>query len=159
MGILGISNTGSKQLLMRRHTEWVNMVNANCDSSNPKTKDELLRDLRAWEKSQGSGNSTVQAIPTVMAKDFDGAAWASNHSDEFHELIVKARQKRKSPAVDSSTQERGQDRPASSNPGTRTRGSPEELTAQVRARGAHPAILSEVPVIDLEGEGLVYQNG
>ena len=100
---LGIPNSGPKALLMKRHTEWVNLVNANCDSSRPRTKRELLNELDSWERSQGrnilnglAGNETN----SVMRKDFDGAAWASSHGNDFQQLIAKAR--RKPPAKEGS---------------------------------------------------------
>lgn len=93
---LGIPNGGPKALLIKRHTEWVNLVNANCDSSRPRTKRELLSELDTWERSQGrnimnglGGNETS----SVMRKDFDGAAWATSHGNDFQQLIAKARRK------------------------------------------------------------------
>src|SRR5205085_4724334 len=76
---LGISSQGPKLLLQKRHTEWVNLWNANCDSREPKPKRKLLEELDIWERTQGrqilqSMNSTVgggQGVG-VMAKDFDG---------------------------------------------------------------------------------------
>ena len=93
---LGIPSHGPKLLLIKRHTEWVNLVNANCDSSRPRSKRELLNELDTWERSQGrnimnglGGNETS----SVMRKDFDGAAWATNHGNDFQQLIARARQK------------------------------------------------------------------
>ena len=93
---LGIPNGGPRQLLIKRHTEWVNLVNSNCDSSRPRSKRELLSELDVWERSQGrnilnglGGNETN----SVMRKDFDGAAWATNHGNDFQQLIAKARRK------------------------------------------------------------------
>ncbi len=51
---LGISTTGNKPLMERRHTEWVTLWNANCDSKNPRKKSDLLHDLDIWERTQGS---------------------------------------------------------------------------------------------------------
>ncbi|KAI9851862.1 MAG: E3 ubiquitin-protein ligase rad18 [Thelocarpon superellum] len=51
---LGIRNTGSKSQLEKRHTEWVNIWNANCDSERPRSRRELIQDLDGWERSQGS---------------------------------------------------------------------------------------------------------
>ena len=92
---LGIPSHGPKPLLIKRHTEWINLVNANCDSSKPRTKRELLNELDIWERSQGrnilnglGGNET-----SVMRKDFDGAAWATHHGNDFQQLIAKARRK------------------------------------------------------------------
>jgi E3 ubiquitin-protein ligase RAD18 len=90
----GISNAGSKQLMINRHREWVNIWNANCDSSTPRSRRELLRELDIWERTQGSkapqGNGLTN---TVMRKDFDGDAYAKRHHDEFSRLIADAKRK------------------------------------------------------------------
>lgn len=100
---LGIPNWGNKALLARRHSEWVNLWNANCDSSKPRTKRELLHELDGWERSQGglssNGGGGVNGGSSVMKKDFDGSAWAANHNEDFQCLIAKARQKPKTRAA------------------------------------------------------------
>ena len=92
---LGIPSHGPKLLLIKRHTEWVNLVNANCDSSRPRTKRELLNELDVWERSQGRNilNGLGGNEISVMRKDFDGAAWATHHENDFQKLIAKARRK------------------------------------------------------------------
>ncbi|KAL8656948.1 MAG: hypothetical protein Q9226_002419 [Calogaya cf. arnoldii] len=92
---LGIPSTGPRVLLIRRHAEWINIVNANADSSKPKSKREMLRELDIWDRSTGrsiasSGNELNNA-GSIMRKDFDGAAWSANHSSDFQDLISKAR--------------------------------------------------------------------
>ena len=98
---LGIPAWGTRALLIRRHSEWVNLVNANCDAARPRTKRELLQDLDVWERSQGglagNGNGSSDGVGTVMKKDFDGAAWASNHDTDFQRLIAQARRKSAAP--------------------------------------------------------------
>lgn len=73
------------------------MVNANSDSSRPRTKSELLHELRVWDKSQGrqilNAPEDSMGVNSVMRKDFDGTAWATSHDDDFQRLISKARQK------------------------------------------------------------------
>ena len=94
---LGIPNGGPKDLLIRRHTEWVNLVNANCDSSKPKTKRELIQELESWDRTQGrqvlNNCNGVGSASSVMSKNFDGAAWASNHGNNYQSLIAQARRK------------------------------------------------------------------
>lgn len=94
---LGIPNGGPKEMLIRRHTEWVNLVNANCDSLKPKTKRELIHELESWDRTQGrliSNNCNgAGSTSSVMSKNFDGAAWASNHGNNFQALIAQARRK------------------------------------------------------------------
>jgi E3 ubiquitin-protein ligase RAD18 len=80
--------------LQRRHSEWINIWNANCDSTNARSRRELLQDLETWEKSQ---NRPPQAPSTgmVMDKGFDGPTWASSHGNDFKDLIAQARKTRK----------------------------------------------------------------
>lgn len=90
---LGIPNMGPRQLLQRRHTEWMNLWNANCDSKWPKTKWELLRELDAWERTQGGNANPSSHDSTIMDKSFDKAAWSTSHGDDFKQLIANARKK------------------------------------------------------------------
>lgn len=91
---LGIPNWGPRPLLQRRHTEWMNLWNANCDSKTPKSKRELLHELAVWERTQGGhAASSSESSNTVMRKDFDAAAWSNNHEDEFKRLIANARKR------------------------------------------------------------------
>ncbi|MCJ1265570.1 E3 ubiquitin-protein ligase rad18 [Lobaria immixta] len=94
---LGIPSGGPRALLVRRHKEWVNLVNANSDSSRPRTKREMLHELSVWDRSQGRqvSNHTEDSMgsSSVMEKDFDGTAWATSHDDEFQRLISRARKK------------------------------------------------------------------
>ncbi|KAI6832193.1 DNA repair protein rad18 [Hortaea werneckii] len=93
---LGIPAWGNKQLMVRRHVEWVNLWNANCDSRQPRTKRELLSELETWERTQGGRAPGGQAsfAANVMKKDFDGAGWASKNKDEFSRLIADAKRKK-----------------------------------------------------------------
>ena len=86
---LGIPASGPKTALQRRHTAYVNIWNANCDSSTPKPKRQLLQDLDTWERSQDSHHSDP-----VMGKNFDGKAWSEQHESGFQDLIAKARSHR-----------------------------------------------------------------
>jgi E3 ubiquitin-protein ligase RAD18 len=122
---LGIPDWGTKPLLQKRHTEWMNLWNANCDSKIPKPKRDLLRELDVWERAQG-GRAPVPAgsniSNTVMRKDFDGAAWSASHEDNFKKLIENAKKKKgpdipppkpKSPSVS----DENESPPAALNPG------------------------------------------
>ncbi|RKU47205.1 E3 ubiquitin-protein ligase rad18 [Coniochaeta pulveracea] len=91
---LGINSYGSRAHLERRHREWVTLWNANCDSSQPKTRNELLQDLDNWERTVGTGTRSLvygHQAPQVKDKNFDGSAWASKHDDSFKDLIANAR--------------------------------------------------------------------
>ena len=90
--------------MVRRHTEWRNLVNANCDASNPKSKRDLLQILKDWEKAQGTVtvNGTARSTKgsSVMEKDFNRDAWSTSHVSDFRGLIAQARAKAKKTAAD-----------------------------------------------------------
>jgi E3 ubiquitin-protein ligase RAD18 len=90
---LGIPNHGSKELMRRRHTEWVNLWNANCDSRNPVSKRQLLQELRVWEDTLGR-QSDKTGTSGFMAKDFDRDHHVKIQKSNFDELIMQAREKR-----------------------------------------------------------------
>ena len=94
MDELGLPGFGSKQLMVRRHTEWVNLWNANCDSSNPRSKRELLQDLDTWERTQGGRAPVTNQGYGIMRKDFDGDGWANKNKVDFARLIADAKRKK-----------------------------------------------------------------
>jgi E3 ubiquitin-protein ligase RAD18 len=98
LAALGISSSGSKTALQRRHTEFLNIWNANCDSTRPRTKQQLVRDLEEWERSQG----VPPQLDATMKKDFDGHCWSSEHQSDFQRLIAEARGKSSRSATGSS---------------------------------------------------------
>ncbi|KAI1299537.1 DNA repair protein rad18 [Xylaria venustula] len=95
---LGLSTTGNRAALERRHREWVMVWNANCDSQRPRRRVELLHDLDVWERTLGSRAPTTSRSAAVGAqikdKDFDGAAWGVKHDGSFRDLIANARRTR-----------------------------------------------------------------
>ncbi|EXJ78876.1 hypothetical protein A1O1_09278 [Capronia coronata CBS 617.96] len=90
---LGIPNHGSKELMRRRHTEWVNLWNANCDSTNPVSKRQLLQELKVWEDTLGRQGDKAGSTG-FMAKDFDRDHYVRNQKSNFDDLIKQARLKK-----------------------------------------------------------------
>jgi E3 ubiquitin-protein ligase RAD18 len=95
---IGISSVGPRQLLEKRHREWVMIWNANCDSARPKPKSKLLQDLDIWERTQGGSapcnSHSANLGAQIKDKEFDGLGWAAKHSDSFKDLIANARKSR-----------------------------------------------------------------
>lgn len=90
---IGIPNWGSKDLMKRRHVEWLNIYNSNCDADDSvrKNKRQLLKELEEWEQTQGGRAETKEN--KVMKKDFDGHGYMRSHKTDFDDLIARARQK------------------------------------------------------------------
>lgn len=95
---LGVSSTGTRVLLERRHREWRTIWNANCDAVKPRPRAQLVHDLEVWERTQGGRASAMsrlgQNTPLVKDKDFDGDAWASKYNSSFKDLVANARRGR-----------------------------------------------------------------
>jgi len=117
MDELGLPSFGSKQLMVRRHTEWVNLWNANCDSSNSRSKRELLHDLDTWERTQGGRAPTMNQGYGIMRKDFDGNGWANKNKDDFSRLIADARRKKTTAPTSPDPDQKGEKQPAMSENG------------------------------------------
>ncbi|OUM59667.1 hypothetical protein PIROE2DRAFT_14719 [Piromyces sp. E2] len=47
---LKIPSHGDKTLMQKRHAEYVNLFNANCDLEHPKSHQRLVEELKRWEK-------------------------------------------------------------------------------------------------------------
>jgi E3 ubiquitin-protein ligase RAD18 len=111
LGEIGIPSYGPKSLMQRRHMEWMNFWNASCDSTNPKTKKELLRELDVWERTQGRQIANAQGPSGVMAKDFDAEGWTKTNKDDFADLIRSARGEAHKPTQSEANEEADQNRP------------------------------------------------
>jgi hypothetical protein len=88
-------------MLQKRHTHWVNIWNANCDSDTPRSKRELLTELNSWERSQNSNKSPNP----VSKKDFDVDHWSKGHNDQFKSLIAQARRAKMAAKVEKPAEE------------------------------------------------------
>jgi E3 ubiquitin-protein ligase RAD18 len=152
--MLGIPNWGDKQLLIRRHKEWVNLWNANCDSPQQRSKQKLLQELELWERTQGGNASSTQNVSnntaSIMSKEFDGSAWSASHNDDFQKLIAQARQKAKASKAAEKTEEPKVVDAAESQP-AEPQMSSRDLDNASAEDGVECAIAPQPEVIDLDG--------
>ncbi|KAJ4351542.1 E3 ubiquitin-protein ligase rad18 [Didymosphaeria variabile] len=102
---LGIPSWGTKPQMIKRHQEWLNIYNSNCDASDAarKPKRELLKELEEWERTQGGRANHKESH--IMQKDFDGQNHATAHKGQFDDLIANARKHAK--ATPRATNEKG----------------------------------------------------
>lgn len=130
---LGIPEWGTRPLLIRRHTEWMNLWNANSDSRNPKVKRDLLKELDTWEKTQGGRAAAPSSLEnnSIMRKDFNADEWSASHSTDFKRLVANAR-KRSNVQAQSTTPDTSRD-PESEKPVQDPSVRTEEASLSIRA--------------------------
>lgn len=122
---IGIPNWGTKDLMKRRHIEWLNIYNSNCDADESvrKPKRQLIKELEEWENTQG-GRADIRES-RVMRKDFDGSGYAKSHKSDFDDLIAQARKKR---AISKPEDEKEMNENSDENSQIRPQADPEPVT-------------------------------
>ncbi|NWV17878.1 RAD18 ligase, partial [Origma solitaria] len=91
----GLSTSGTRQQLIKRHQEFVHMYNAQCDSLNPKSVAEVVKELEKNEKmrvqlecNKPSENSlTFTKDQSEKEIDEIHAEYRNKHKSEFKFLV------------------------------------------------------------------------
>nr|XP_056719858.1 E3 ubiquitin-protein ligase RAD18 [Euleptes europaea] len=107
-----LSTQGTKQQLIKRHQEFVHMYNAQCDSLNPKSVDEIVKELENNEKTRAQLESKMAGKRDMTFTKHQ----AENEIDEIHrdyrkkhkaefQLLIDQMNKRKKKANKTKTAE------------------------------------------------------
>ncbi|KAM6126411.1 E3 ubiquitin-protein ligase RAD18 [Phoenicopterus ruber ruber] len=91
----GLSTHGTRQQLIRRHQEFVHMYNAQCDSLNPKSVAEVVKELEKNEKIRvqlecnktGENSLTFTKDQTEEEIDEIHTDYRNKHRSEFQFLV------------------------------------------------------------------------
>ncbi|NXR27472.1 RAD18 ligase, partial [Cinclus mexicanus] len=91
----GLSTSGSRQQLIKRHQEFVHMYNAQCDSLNPKSVAEVVKELEKNEKIRvqlecnkpGENSLTFTKDQTEEEIDDIHTEYRNKHRSEFKLLV------------------------------------------------------------------------
>ncbi|NWY71744.1 RAD18 ligase, partial [Erithacus rubecula] len=92
----GLSTSGSRQQLIRRHQEFVHMYNAQCDSLSPKPVAEVVKELERNEKIRvqlecknkpGENSLTFTKDQTEEEIDEIHTEYRNKHRSEFKFLV------------------------------------------------------------------------
>ncbi|XP_063267510.1 E3 ubiquitin-protein ligase RAD18 isoform X3 [Prinia subflava] len=91
----GLSASGTRQQLIKRHQEFVHMYNAQCDSLNPKSVAEVVKELEKNEKIRvqlecnkpGENSLTFTKDQTEEEIDEIHAEYRNKHRSEFKFLV------------------------------------------------------------------------
>ncbi|KAM3620949.1 uncharacterized protein V6R79_003971 [Siganus canaliculatus] len=92
-----LSVHGSRDQLIKRHQDFVHMYNAQCDALNPKSAEEIARELEANEKIRNKLQGKTKPV-MVFAKnqskeeiDEVHTNYRKQHSSDFSRLIAQVR--------------------------------------------------------------------
>ncbi|NXH38180.1 RAD18 ligase, partial [Dicaeum eximium] len=147
----GLSTSGTRQQLIKRHQEFVHMYNAQCDSLNPKSVAEVVKELEKNEKirvqlecSKPSENSlTFTKDQTEEEIDEIHTEYRNRHRSEFKFLVDQVNKRwkkigeRKAESAQNKEEVAVKELPAATEPGE------EDHTAFVS--GKAPTLQSETP--------------
>lgn len=92
-----LSTQGSRDQLIKRHQEFVHIYNAQCDSLNPKSAEDIAKELEANEKIrnqlQGKAKPVMVFAKNQPEKEIDEmhSNYRKQHSSDFSRLIAQVR--------------------------------------------------------------------
>ncbi|XP_068568042.1 E3 ubiquitin-protein ligase RAD18 isoform X2 [Cebidichthys violaceus] len=92
-----LSMQGSRDQLIKRHQEFVHTYNAQCDSLNPKSAEDIAKELEANEKMrnqlQGKAKPVMVFAKNQSEKEIDEvhSNYRKQHSSDFSRLIAQVR--------------------------------------------------------------------
>lgn len=82
----GLPTTGDREKMIERHRQWVNIWNANLDSTKARrSAAQLRKDLAAWERTRASAKDHSAHV------DKQKATWVKSNKEQFDDLIAKAK--------------------------------------------------------------------
>uniref|UniRef100_A0A8D2M7U2 RING-type E3 ubiquitin transferase n=1 Tax=Zonotrichia albicollis TaxID=44394 RepID=A0A8D2M7U2_ZONAL len=144
----GLSTSGTRQQLIKRHQEFVHMYNAQCDSMNPKSVAEVVKELEKNEKIRvqlecnkpGENSLTFTKDQTEEEIDEIHTEYRNKHRSEFKFLVDQVNKRwkkmgeRKAESAQNKEEVAVKELPAAAEPGE------EDPTA-----GKAQALQSEIP--------------
>ncbi|GFU28314.1 e3 ubiquitin-protein ligase RAD18 [Nephila pilipes] len=93
----GLSVTGERQALIRRHKNFITLYNANCDSLEPKAVEDLVTEIERQEIEERL-NSAPKQIQIHKKSDISDIekeyqTYAKQHQSQFNDLIHDIQQR------------------------------------------------------------------
>ncbi|KAJ1025561.1 hypothetical protein NDA18_003904 [Ustilago nuda] len=81
-----LPTNGDKEKMVQRHRQWVNIWNANLDSTNARrSAPQLRQELAAWERTKTSAKLHSALL------DRHKSSWLKSNKSQFDQLIQKAK--------------------------------------------------------------------
>ncbi|PKI83939.1 Rad18p [Malassezia vespertilionis] len=91
LAVLDLPVHGSKERLIERHRQWVNLYNANLDASaaHRESASKLRRQLSAWDRAQDEAASHHKERLVTNGRQYK--TWLNTHRSQYHVLTAQAR--------------------------------------------------------------------
>lgn len=88
-----LSTSGTREKLIERHRQWVNLFNANLDASAKVQKPDsaLRKELAEWERAQDEAAAQKSRHAAVSSSDKRAKAYAAANRDQFRMLSEQAK--------------------------------------------------------------------
>ena len=89
-----IPTHGDKALMSKRHAEYINLFNANCDLPHPKPHHVLVEELKRWEKinfdasSSSSKHNLFSSSKHNNSNNASKISGSGQSSDNDHDLVA-----------------------------------------------------------------------
>jgi E3 ubiquitin-protein ligase RAD18 len=84
----GLLTTGTRALMISRHSYWIDLYNSNCDSLHPASMRELRKQMEEWENRRQSKPSLHFANKNHEVTKEDNAL-IQQHVDKYHDEFGK----------------------------------------------------------------------
>ncbi|KAJ8370498.1 hypothetical protein SKAU_G00105260 [Synaphobranchus kaupii] len=92
-----LSTQGSRDQLVRRHQDFVHMYNAQCDSLDPKSAQDIAREIAKNERARTQAQPQSKCMPLFSKSQTNEeieethSNYRKQHSDEFSRLIAQVK--------------------------------------------------------------------
>ncbi|XP_013392094.1 uncharacterized protein LOC106160123 [Lingula anatina] len=96
---IGLPSQGDRQTLIKRHHEFTMLYNSQCDSLNPKSAQEIIKDMERHERTKSKLALTASTQTRLAFEKGDSAEnvekaqkeYVKKHKSQFDDLIAKAK--------------------------------------------------------------------
>ncbi|KAJ8257925.1 hypothetical protein GJAV_G00191210 [Gymnothorax javanicus] len=92
-----LSTQGTRDQLVRRHQDFLHLYNAQCDSLNPKSAQDIAKEIEKNEKARIQAQSKSKCMPLFSKGQTEEeieevhSNYRKQHSDEFSRLIAQVK--------------------------------------------------------------------
>ncbi|XP_077307702.1 E3 ubiquitin-protein ligase RAD18 isoform X2 [Lithobates pipiens] len=163
----GLSTHGTKQQMIRRHQEYVHMYNSQCDSLNPQSAAEIIKEIEKNEKVRSSLVAKQESAMTFKKeqseKEIDEIhqQYRKKHKSEFQQLVEQVKGRRPKKVKEPVTADNVPDElnkeetRTDEGPGTPNNLLYENMEESFHRRSSTPVVRSSSPIFPLSPDSRV----